>query len=164
MIRNLPKTALLLGLIGSVSILALTASAQESSLPPMAEPALIEPAQPSFSDIVSPPPAQESATLPEPEPAAPVIIDAADLTLPRRSRFRCPTAPPRSLPSRRIGRGSPSRTGWRDPAAIRELRLTKADGDALSAFYAASEQPLIWVRRRGLDASRESGRGPPQSA
>jgi murein L,D-transpeptidase YcbB/YkuD len=26
------------------------------------------------------------------------------------------------------------------------LRLTKADRDALSAFYAASEQPLVWVR------------------
>ena len=145
-IRNLPKTALLLGLIGSVSILALTASAQESSLPPMAEPALIEPAQPSFSDIVSPPPAQESATLPEPEPAAPVIIDAADLTLPPPIEIPLPDSASALAAVQADWLRVAVEDRLRDPATVRELRLTKADGDALSAFYAASEQPLIWVR------------------
>lgn len=145
MIRSLRKTAPLLGLIGSVSMFSLMAMAQDMPLRPDQVPALIDPAQPSFSDIAPPPPAV--ATLPEPAPAASVTINAADLVAP---------APAIEIPLPDSASALAAiQADWlrlavedrlADPVAIRELGLTKSERDSVAAFYAASETPLVWVR------------------
>jgi murein L,D-transpeptidase YcbB/YkuD len=147
MIRSLRKTIPVLGLIGSVSLFSLTAVvADENSVLPDQLPILVEPAQPSFDDIASPlPSAQDIAILPEPEPPAPLTINAADLPAPL---IEIP------LPDSDSALAA-IKAGWlrlavedrlADEAAMRELRLTGADRESLSAFYAANEQPLVWVR------------------
>ncbi|WP_244622600.1 L,D-transpeptidase family protein [Microvirga brassicacearum] len=150
MIRSLRKTVPVLGLIGSVSLFSLTAVvADEYPVLPDQLPILVEPAQPSFDDIASMPlPApQDVAILPEPEPPAPVMINADDLSAP---------APPIEIPLPDSDSALAAiKADWlrlavedrlADDAAMRELRLTGADRESLSAFYAASEQPLVWVR------------------
>lgn len=149
MIRSLRKTVPVLGLIGSVSLFSLTAVvADESPVLPDQLPILVEPAQPSFDDVASPlPAAQDIAILPEPEPPAPVTINAADLSAP---------APPIEIPLPDSDSALAAiKADWlrlavedrlADDAAMRELRLTGTDRESLSAFYAASEQPLVWVR------------------
>ncbi|KAB0269273.1 murein L,D-transpeptidase [Microvirga brassicacearum] len=148
--RSLRKTVPVLGLIGSVSLFSLTAVvADEYPVLPDQLPILVEPAQPSFDDIASMPlPApQDVAILPEPEPPAPVMINADDLSAP---------APPIEIPLPDSDSALAAiKADWlrlavedrlADDAAMRELRLTGADRESLSAFYAASEQPLVWVR------------------
>lgn len=150
MIRSLRKTVPVLGLIGSVSLFSLTAVvADESPVLPDQLPILVEPAQPSFDDdVASPlPAAQDIAILPEPEPPAPVTINAADLSAP---------APAIEIPLPDSDSALAAiKADWlrlavedrlADDAAMRELRLTGTDRESLSAFYAASEQPLVWVR------------------
>jgi murein L,D-transpeptidase YcbB/YkuD len=147
MIRSLRKTAPLLGLIGSVSFFSLTAMAEDIPLPHDQLPVMLEPAQPSFADAAPPPPASIAATVPEPAPAAPVTINAADMTLPS-PQIEIPL--PDSAPALAAVQADWLRLAIEgqlgDPVAVRELRLTKAERESLAAFYAASEQPLAWVR------------------
>src|SRR5688572_32565165 len=84
--RGLRKTAIWLGLIGSVSLLPLAASANDIAINPQAdrlEPVATEsPAQPSFHDVAiqAAPASQDVAAqaIPPAEPA-PVSIEAADV-------------------------------------------------------------------------------------
>ncbi|WP_246505199.1 L,D-transpeptidase family protein [Microvirga antarctica] len=152
MIRSLRKTLPLLGLAGSVSLFSLMALADETQpgLSP-SPPILTDTAEPSFHDVplasVAEPNSQDVAqdvTLPEP---APVTIHAADLVAP---------APVLDIPLPDTESALAAiRRDWlrvavedrlKDDVALRELRLSKTDRDALSAVYAASAEPLIWVR------------------
>ncbi len=135
MIRSLRKTAPLLGLIGSVSLLladgrwprSMPIAAGSGAGADRAGAARRSPTSPRRRPA-------HAATLPEPEPRGTRDDQCGRSRGARRprSRSRCPTAPPRSLPSRPTGCASPWRIGWRTRRAIRELRLTKADGEALS--------------------------------
>lgn len=147
---SLRKTTLWLGLIGSVSLLSLSALAAEGdavnpqqALPPLA----IEPAEPSFADVAAPSaaPAALDVALPEPPPAAPVTIDAAEAIKP------LPEIP---LPDAASALAS-ARTEWLRVALearlssdtlLRDLRLKQGDRESLAAFYAKAEYPLAFVR------------------
>ena len=151
MIRSLRKTAPLLVLLGSVSLLSLAAVADE--IPGLPEHAVVEPAEPSFHDVATATPAEgdadkAAAALPEPEQPAPVIINAGDLVAPPPPVIEIPlpdsAAALASIQSDALRIALAERL--RNDATIRELRLNKADSESLSAFYAASEQPLAWVR------------------
>ncbi|MGO4573580.1 L,D-transpeptidase family protein [Microvirga sp. 2TAF3] len=147
---SLRKTTPWLGLIGSVSLLSLSAMAADNgagaslhSLPPIT----IETAEPSFADVVvnREEPANLEAAIPEPEPTAPVTITGTDIVKP------LPEIP---LPDAAAAMAS-AQSDWLRVAleerlsadtAMRELRLKGSDRESLSAFYAKAEQPLAWVR------------------
>ncbi|MBB4041090.1 murein L,D-transpeptidase YcbB/YkuD [Microvirga flocculans] len=138
--RGLRKTAIWLGLIGSVSLLSLSALAQTV--------AVEAPAEPSFHDIaVAPSPAQPGAAslaIPLPEPA-PISIGAADLK-PVAVDIPLPDAAPVTA----LMQDDIVRMGmeafFEDDAAMRELRVSRKDREALSAYYAQAERPLVWAR------------------
>ncbi|MCB5177269.1 L,D-transpeptidase family protein [Microvirga lenta] len=130
--RNLRKTSLWLGLIGSVSLLPLPALAEDSRSPA---------AEPSFHDVAAP----RDIAMPEPEPAAPVTITAGDLKPSDSLDIPLPDAPAVTLTASDWFRiAMESRLA--DEAALRELRLSRSERDSLSAFYAQAERPLAWAR------------------
>lgn len=145
--RDWRKTALWLGLIGSVSLSSL-AAAQDAAQPAHSGPesALVaqDSAQPSFHDV---PVASQPAALPEialPD-AAPVTIEAADLKPAGTLDIPLPENPAAVAFTRSDWLRTAVEKRFADDAAMRELRLSKTDREALAAFYAQSDTPLLWT-------------------
>jgi murein L,D-transpeptidase YcbB/YkuD len=146
--RDLRKTALWLGLIGSVSLLPLSALAEDagSSQPGIAQSV---PADPSFHDVaVRQSPAQKdeaSQAIPILEPA-PVTIESADLKPTPAIDIPLPDAAPvTALMQADLFRMAVEGL-FADDAAMRELRVSGKDREALSSFYAQAERPLVWAQ------------------
>jgi murein L,D-transpeptidase YcbB/YkuD len=146
--RDLRKTALWLGLIGSVSLLPLSALAEDagSSQPDIAQSV---PAEPSFHDVaVRQSPAQKdeaSQAIPILEPA-PVTIESADLKPAPAIDIPLPDAAPvTALMQADLFRMAVEGL-FADDAAMRELRVSGKDREALSSFYAQAERPLVWAQ------------------
>lgn len=151
--RGLRKTAVWIGLIGSASFLPLTALAEDVAVAPPtdhSQPIIVESAaEPSFHDVVvQDAPAQRdiaSQVIPLPEPA-PVSIEAADLTLVPVIEIPLPDAAPvTALMQADIVRMVVEGL-FTDDGAMRELRVGSKDREALAAYYAQAEHPLIWTR------------------
>jgi murein L,D-transpeptidase YcbB/YkuD len=146
--RDLRKTALWLGLIGSVSLLPIAVLAEDAS---NAEPNIVHsaPADPSFHDVaVQESPARKdvaSQPIPLPEPA-PIAIDSADLKPAPAIDIPLPDAAPvTALIQADLFRIAVEGL-FADDAAMRELRVNGKDREALSAYYAQAERPLIWAQ------------------
>jgi murein L,D-transpeptidase YcbB/YkuD len=146
--RDLRKTALWLGLIGSVSLLPIAVLAEDAS---NAEPNIVHsaPADPSFHDVaVQESPARKdvaSQPIPLPEPA-PIAIDSADLKPAPAIDIPLPDAAPvTALMQADLFRIAVEGL-FADDAAMRELRVSGKDREALSAYYAQAERPLIWAQ------------------
>jgi len=146
--RDLRKTALWLGLIGSVSLLPLSVLAEDAG---GRQPDIVQsvPAEPSFHDVV----VQErsaqkdvaSQPIPLPEPA-PVVIESADLKPAPAIDIPLPEAAPvTALMQADLFRIAMENL-FADDAAMRELRVSGKDREALSAYYAQAERPLVWAR------------------
>ena len=149
--RDLRKAAIWLGLIGSVSLLPLSALAEDAGSPPhdASAPVLADaPAEPSFHDVVVQTPAtagMASDAIPAIEPA-PVAIDAADLKPAPAIDIPLPDAAPvTALMQADVFRMAVEGL-FADDAAMREMRVSGKDREALSAYYAKAERPLIWAR------------------
>jgi murein L,D-transpeptidase YcbB/YkuD len=146
--RDLRKTALWLGLIGSVSLLPIAVLAEDAS---NAEPNIVHsaPADPSFHDVaVQESPARKdvaSQPIPLPEPA-PIAIDSADLKPAPAIDIPLPDAAPVTAPMQADLFRIAVEGLFADDAAMRELRVNGKDREALSAYYAQAERPLIWVQ------------------
>ncbi|MBQ0824009.1 L,D-transpeptidase family protein [Microvirga sp. HBU67558] len=145
--RGLRKTALWLGLIGSVSLLPLAALAEDAGI----QPDLVQtaPAEPSFHDAAVPetPPRPDTASqaIPLLEPA-PVTVEAADLRASPVIDIPLPDAAPvTALMQTDLFRMAVEGL-LADEAAMRDLRVSGKDRDALSAYYAQAERPLVWAR------------------
>jgi L,D-transpeptidase YcbB len=152
--RRLRKTTLWLSLAGSVSLLSLPALAEgtESHTADSLRPVLVEPAaEPSFRDVALDPKAEQPSrtthdiAIPVPESAAPVAITGSDLK----------PADPLNIPLPDPTMPALTRSDWfriavesrlADEVAMRELRLNRADREALAAFYAQAERPLAWAQ------------------
>jgi murein L,D-transpeptidase YcbB/YkuD len=133
--RDLRTTTLWLGLLGSASLLTLPAAAQVS---PQPDPFVLTDtvaAEPSFHDVAADSvPGAPAAPQAAADSAPPVSIDIPlpgplDVAATRSDWFRIAI-------EERLA----------DETAMRELRLSRADRDALSAFYAQAERPLAWVQ------------------
>ncbi|MCB8822393.1 L,D-transpeptidase family protein [Microvirga rosea] len=147
---SLRKTALWLGLLGTVSLMSLAAGAAEGDAggpQPIPPSVTIDVAEPSFADVAPPPaaPAPKDVALPDPPPAAPVTIDAAEVIRP------LPDIP---LPDSAAALAA-AQKDWLRVAVearlsadltLRELRLRQSDRESLSAYYAKAEYPLAWIR------------------
>lgn len=143
--RSLRKTTLWLGLIGSVSLFSLSALAQEPQASDVTEsfqPALAEPATPSFQDVELGKSPQDIA-IPLEEPA-PVTITAHDVK----------PADVLDIPTPDVAIATVTPSDWyrialegrfADETFMRELRLSRTDREALVAFYAQA-QSLAWVK------------------
>jgi murein L,D-transpeptidase YcbB/YkuD len=151
--RGLRKTAVWLGLFGSVSLLPHVASANDIAISPQAdriEPIATEsPAQPSFHDVaIQDAPALQdvaSQAIPLTEPA-PVSIEAADLKPAPAIEIPLPDAAPvTALMQADIVRIAVEGL-FADDTAMRELRVSAKDRAALAAHYAQAEQPLLWAQ------------------
>ncbi|SCZ03031.1 L,D-transpeptidase family protein [Microvirga guangxiensis] len=149
--RDLRKTALWLGLIGSVSFVSLSAVAQTStSNSPDASTSIPaqSPAEPSFHDMaVQAAPTQAEIALPSiplPEPA-PVVIESADAKPEPKIEIPLPDAAPvTALMQQDVLRMSIEGL-LADDTVVRSLRLSRKEREALTAFYAQAEKPLAWV-------------------
>jgi L,D-transpeptidase YcbB len=146
--RDLRKTALWLGLIGSVSLLPLSALAEDAGSP---QTGIIQsvPAEPSFHDVaVEGAAAQKdvaSQAVPIPEPA-PVTIESVDLKPAPAIDIPLPDeAPVVALMQTDLFRMAVEGL-FADDAAMRELRVSGKDREALSAFYAQAQRPMIWAQ------------------
>jgi murein L,D-transpeptidase YcbB/YkuD len=121
-----------LGLIGSVSLLSLPVLAQEtaSASPDAALPVLVDaaPAEPSFHDVAIPPRPQQTAS-PEADVLAIPLPEAAPTTLTQSDWFRV------AMEARLA-----------DETSFRDLRLSRAERESLTAFYAQADHPLAWAR------------------
>ena len=148
--RDLRKAAIWLGLIGSVSLLPLSALAEDAGSPPQdaSTPVLaVAPAEPSFHDVVETPATAGMASdaIPAIEPA-PVAIEAADLKPAPAIDIPLPDAAPvTALMQADVFRMAVAGL-FADDAAMREMRVSGKDREALSAYYAKAERPLIWAR------------------
>ena len=140
--RALYKVAGMLGLAGSVSLSALTARAEDMAPAALLEPAeLVEPAAAAAGydpanaiPALDPAPVtitaqdgdrpvpEPQATLPEPPPPAPIVFTSGDWL---RMAMTDVLA---------------------DGAVLKTLRLASRDQDALSAYYAGSAEPALWVK------------------
>ncbi|HEU6442188.1 MAG TPA: L,D-transpeptidase family protein [Microvirga sp.] len=134
--RDLRKTALWLGLIGSASFLSPSAMAQTatSDSPDISGTVPVQtPAEPSFRNVNAQlAPAQENSSLqiiPLPEPAI-------DIPLPE-------AAPVTALMQQDVLRMTVEGL-LADDAAMRDLRLSQNERESLKAFYAQAERPLAW--------------------
>jgi murein L,D-transpeptidase YcbB/YkuD len=150
--RALRRTTIWLGLIGSVSLLSLSAMAEDiaPTPPAAAEPIVAEqPAEPSFHDVVAnQAPVQAEAAQPiviPPEPA-PVVFGAADLKPDAAIDVPLPEAAPVAALMQSDLLRIAVATLLADDRALRDLRLAPPDREALSAYYAGAEQPLAWAR------------------
>ncbi len=149
--RGVRKTAVWLGLIGSVSLLPLAVMADDIAASP--QPGLVQPiavesaAEPSFHDIApQEAPAQKDAgsqTIPLPDPA-PISLEAADLRPAPAIEIPLPDAAPvTALMQADIARMALEGL-FADDAAMRALRVSAKDREVLSAYYAQAERPLAW--------------------
>ncbi|WP_414472003.1 L,D-transpeptidase family protein [Microvirga sp. M2] len=149
--RDLRRTALWLGLIGSASFLSLSAMAQTAThdSPGAAEPVLAQsPAEPSFHDVVAEPvPDQEKAThhaIPLPEPA-PVVLETADRKPEPAIDIPLPEAAPVTALMQQDMLRLTVEGLLADEAAMRDLRLSTKEREGLRAFYAQAQRPLAWA-------------------
>jgi len=150
--RDWRKTTLWLGLFGSVSLLSLSALAEDSSVSPAPEglqPVLTqEAAEPSFHDVKADPAVAQSGTavqaitLPEP---APLTIQASDLKPKDPLDIPLPDATSVLAITQQDWLRIAVETVLADDAAMRDLRLNRRDREALTAFYAQAERPLLWM-------------------
>lgn len=144
--RDLRKTALWLGLIGSVSLFSLSATAQSTpGESPETQPVLAtNPAEPSFHDVALP---QNTAlpAVPLIDPA-PVVLGTADLKTEPAIEIPLPDAAPVvALMQKDILRMTVEGL-LADDAAMRDLRLSKKERESLTAFYAQAQRPLAWAQ------------------
>ncbi len=145
------KTAIWLGLIGSVSLLSLSALAEDGAPAPLADPPrpviAQDAAEPSFHDVViDRAPVQDQAdAIPVPEPA-PVTITASD----RKPADSIEVPLPDAMPVMTVTQADWLRIAveslFEDDAAMRDFRLGRQDREALTAFYAEAERPLLWMQ------------------
>lgn len=151
--RDWRKTTLWLGLIGSASLLSLSATAQSptSDSPTVTQPVIEQiPAEPSFHDVKAQPAAAQDTSgldpIPLPEPA-PVTFEATDRARPEPTiDIPLPEeAPVTALMQQDVLRMAVEGL-LADEAAMRDLRLSQKDREALSAFYAQAERPLAWAK------------------
>jgi murein L,D-transpeptidase YcbB/YkuD len=150
--RGLRKTAIWLGLIGSVSLLPLGAVAEDIALTPHTDPSrpiIVEgAAEPSSHVVVQDAPAQgdiASQAIPLPE-AAPFSMEAADAKPAPAIEIPLPDAAPvTALMQADIGRMAVEGL-FADDAAMRELRVGGKDREALAAYYAQAGHPLVWTQ------------------
>jgi murein L,D-transpeptidase YcbB/YkuD len=153
--RKLRTTSRWLGLIGSVSLLALPAVAQETghAAPDSVRSALpgIVAAEPSFHDVAAPPAPKEIA-LPDPVPAAPLTITAADVKPVDPLAIPLPEAAAVTLNASDWFRIAMEKRLAAD-ASLRDLRLGRAERESLAAFYAQAEHPLAWARNGAWTAA-----------
>jgi murein L,D-transpeptidase YcbB/YkuD len=149
--RALRRTTIWLGLIGSVSLLSLSAMAEDTApTPPAAAESIVaeQPAEPSFHDVVSnhalvQPEAAQPIVIP-PEPA-PVVFGAADLKPDAAIDVPLPEAAPVAALMQSDLLRIAVATLLADDRALRDLRLAPPDREALRAYYAQAEQPLAWA-------------------
>jgi murein L,D-transpeptidase YcbB/YkuD len=121
--RELRKTALWLGLIGSASFVSLPALAQTSPS--------------SSSDIFQ--------AIPLPEPA-PVVLEIADRKPEPVIDIPLPDAAPVAVLMQQDVLRLTMEGLLADDAAMRDLRLSSKEREALAAFYAQAERPLAWTQ------------------
>ncbi|WP_262028650.1 murein L,D-transpeptidase [Microvirga sp. Mcv34] len=146
--RDVRKTALWLGLIGSVSVFPLSALAEDADHA-QAEVVRTVPAEPSFHDVAG---AESSASkdaaaqaIPLPEPA-PVTIETTNLKAAPTIDIPLPDATPvTALMQTDLVRMAMEGL-LADDAAMREMRVSTKDREALQAYYAQAERPLVWAR------------------
>jgi murein L,D-transpeptidase YcbB/YkuD len=136
--RDLRKTTIWLGLLGSASFLSLSAMAETSfSGSPDAPAPIVEEslAEPSFHDV--------AIAVPEP---APVTFDtvetkpapAIDIPMPDPAPV---TALMQQDVLRMVVEGLLA-----DDGVMRQMRLGRKERDSLTAYYAQAERPLAWVK------------------
>jgi len=144
--RDWRKTAMWLGLFGSVSLLPLTTMAQTLDNEPILPQS---PAEPSFHDVVTPAaPAQNdeaAQAIPVPEPA-PVVLDTADLNPEPEIAIPLPEAAPVTALMQQDVLRMVMEGLLADDALMRDLRLSRKERESLAAFYAQAERPLAWVQ------------------
>ena len=135
--RNLRTTSRWLGLIGSVSLLVFPAAAQDvghvataSVQPVIADMVATEP---SFHDVATPASAPVASATEDVRPTDPLAIPLPD------------APPPVTLTASDWFRIAMEKL-LADDAALRDLRLGKAERESLVAFYAQAERPLAWAR------------------
>lgn len=134
--RDLRKTTIWLGLLGSVSFFSLSALAETGLSPDAPAPVVAEiPAEPSFHDVA----------IPMTEPA-PVSFDTVE-TKPEPV-FNVPMPDPAPVTAlmqqdmlRMIVEGLLA-----DDATARQMRLGKKERESLAAYYAQAERSLAWVQ------------------
>ncbi|MXQ12756.1 L,D-transpeptidase family protein [Microvirga makkahensis] len=150
--RDLRKTALWLGLIGSASFLSLSATAQTmtSDSPDVSRAVPVQaPAEPAFRNAdPQPAPAQENSSLraiPLPEPA-PVHLDIVDLRPEPAIEIPLPEAAPVTVLMQQDVLRMTVEGMLADDAIMRDLRLSPKEREALRSFYAQAERPLAWSR------------------
>ena len=150
--RDLRKAAIWLGLIGSVSLLPLSALGGRCRQPP-ARCICARSGRCSCGALVPrrrrPDALRRRAWPPTPIPAtepAPVAIEAADLKPAPAIDIPLPDAAPvTALMQADVFRMAVAGL-FADDAAMREMRVSGKDREALSAYYAKAERPLIWAR------------------
>ncbi|WP_201835302.1 L,D-transpeptidase family protein [Microvirga zambiensis] len=149
--RDLRKAAIWLGLFGSVSLLPLSALAEDAGIPKTdsSAPVLADaPAEPSFHDVAVETPARAdlaSDAIPAIDPA-PVAIDAAAVKPAPAIQLPLPEAAPvTALMQADVFRIAVDGL-FADDAAMREMRVSGKDREALSAYYAKAERPLVWAQ------------------
>ncbi len=148
--RDLRKTALWLGLIGSASLLSLSTTAQTATGDSLdgsrTVPGQIS-AEPSYRNVDSrPAPAQEKSSLqpiPLPEPAQ-VHLDIGDLKPEPAIDIPLPEAAPVTALMQQDVLRMTVEGLLADDAAMRDLRLSQKERESLKAFYAQAERPLAW--------------------
>ncbi|WP_134496061.1 L,D-transpeptidase family protein [Microvirga pakistanensis] len=150
--RDLRKTALWLGLVGSASLWSLSAAAQTlaSEASDVSQPVLAQsPVEPALHPVSTQPaavrddPVIEPIPLPEP---APVSFETADRTPEPAIDIPLPDAAPvAALMQQDVLRMSVEGL-LSDDGTMRHLRLSQKDRDVLRAFYAQAERPLAWAR------------------
>ncbi|KLK92934.1 peptidoglycan-binding protein [Microvirga vignae] len=150
--RDLRKTALWLGLIGSASLLSLSAMAQTvtSGTTDAPQPVLaLSPAEPSFHDVSMPPATEKENTalqaIPVPDPA-PVTLDTAGLKPAPAIEIPLPDAAPVTALMQQDVLRIMMEGLLADDAAMRDLGLSKKEREALTSFYAQAERPLAWAQ------------------
>ncbi|NBJ12164.1 L,D-transpeptidase family protein [Microvirga arsenatis] len=151
--RGLRKTAVWLGLIGSASLLPFSVLGQEPAnglQPGSLEPVMAgSAAEPSFHDVAvqdaGTPKDLASPAIPLTEPA-PVLLEAADLKPSPTIDIPLPDAAPVTA----LLQGDLLRLAveslFADDAAMREMRVSGRDREALSAYYARAERALVWAQ------------------
>ncbi|MGO4388166.1 murein L,D-transpeptidase [Microvirga sp. 2YAF29] len=135
--RDLRKTTIWLGLLGSVSLFSLSAMAENGTdLSPDAPAPIVAavPAEPSFDD----------AAIPVTEPA-PVTFETVETKPEPVIDVPMPDpAPVTALMQQDVLRMAVEGL-LADDATTRQMRLGKKERESLTAYYAQAEKPLAWV-------------------
>ncbi len=136
--RDLRKTTIWLGLLGSVSFSSLSAMAETgTSVSPDAPAPIVAavPAEPFFDDVA----------IPVTEPA-PVTFDTVETKPEPAIDVPMPDAAPVTALMQQDVLRMMTEGLLADDAAMRQMRLSKKERESLSAYYAQAERPLAWVQ------------------